>query len=513
MKKLPIGIQTFSEIIEENYCYVDKTDIAYKLVENGKYYFLSRPRRFGKSLFCDTLAEMFKGNKKLFEGLAVYDKWNWEQNYPVLRISFGSGSFKNLQDLYREIKRIFTYNNQQLDLDAELEDVEDPRGVLFTLINNCFARYKQKVVILIDEYDKPVIDNITEKEAATTNRDTLKNFYSAIKDSDQFIRFVFITGVSKFSKMNLFSGLNNLEDITIDTNYATITGYTHEDIQTVFAERLENVDLEKVKKWYNGYNYFGEPIYNPFDILLFLSKNCEFDNYWWETGNPSFLIELLKKEPYYLPDLENITVGKENLNCFDVEKIDLVALLWQTGYLTFDSKIDFGGKIRYKMKIPNLEIMNSLNTLFFDYLTNLGSEKEIKEIAITKSIIDHDFNKMKEILISLFASIPYTNYTNNIIANYEGYYSSVIFAFLATLGFEIIAEDFTNRGRVDLTIKTSDAIVIIEFKVDSSESALKQIKEKKYFEKYRGDGKEIYIVGISFDSSQKNIAEFVYEKM
>ncbi len=513
MKRLPIGIQTFSEIIEDNCFYVDKTEIAYRLASKGKYYFLSRPRRFGKSLFCDTLAEMFKGNKKLFKGLAVYDKWNWEENFPVIRISFGSGGFKDLLDLHREMQRIFAYNNNELGLGAVQNDIEDYRGMLFTIINACYLKYNKKVVIIIDEYDKPVIDNITDREASRINRDTLKNFYSAIKDSDQFIRFVFITGVSKFSKMNLFSGLNNLEDITIDPNYATITGYTHNDIQTIFPEYLEGVDLERVRKWYNGYNYFGAPIYNPFDILLFFSKNGMFRNYWWSTGNPSFLIEKLKEKLLYIPELEQITIGEELLDSFDIEHIDLVALLWHTGYLTFDSLIDYGGKISYKMKIPNLEILYSLNALFFDFLTDLKLFRNTKELPAAKSILEHDFDKMKDVLSALFASIPYSNYANNIIANYEGYYASVVYTFLASIGFEIIAEDITSRGRVDLTIKTQSSIVIIEFKVDSSENALKQIKEKRYFEKYLGNGKDIYLLGIHFDSVKRNVSEFIYEKV
>ena len=513
MKKLPIGIQTFSEIIEDNCYYVDKTAIAHRLIQSGKYYFLSRPRRFGKSLFCDTLGELFKGSKKLFEGLYIYDKWNWEETFPVIRISFGSGSFKNSGSIERKLLSVIKKNVKALSLDFDVDTCLNPGELFEELIATIYEKYNRKVVIIVDEYDKPILDNITNKETALIARETLKNFYSVIKDSDQYIRFVFITGVSKFSKMNLFSGLNNLEDITIDPNYATITGYTQEDVQTVFAEHLKGVDLENVKKWYNGYNYFGEPIYNPFDILLFLSKNGEFRNYWWETGNPSFLITMLKEKRYYLPELENIIVSEEILGRFDIEKIDLVALLWQTGYLTFDHKIDFAGRIRYKMKIPNLEIQYSLNALFLDYLTDLNEQKEAKGLAIAQSLVDRDFDRMKEVLISLFASIPYTNYANNIIANYEGYYSSVVFTFLASIGFEIIAEDTTNRGRIDLTIKTPDCVVIMEFKVDLKESALKQIKEKKYFEKYQGQGRDIYLIGINFDSASKNISEFVYEKM
>ncbi len=513
-KKLPIGIQTFEKIIDGNYCYVDKTGIANTLIENGSYYFLSRPRRFGKSLFLDTLAEIFEGNKELFEGLAIYDKWDWDTKYPVIRISFGSGDFGTADSIKKQIYGII--ERSCIEFDIPTDEVDKQRGIgdtFYNLIAALYSKFKYKVVILIDEYDKPILDNITNREQATSARDILKNFYSAIKDCDRYIRFVFITGVSKFSKMNLFSGLNNLEDITINEEYGTITGYTHNDLQAVFGEHLKGVDLEKVKRWYNGYNYFSEPIYNPFDILLFISNKCEFNNYWWESGNPGFLIEKLKEQKYYIPDLEEITVSRETLNAFDVDNIDLVALLWQTGYLTFDKKIEFAGGMQYKMRIPNFEIQASLNSLFADYLTNIKAEKSKKQLSLYQNILDNDFNSFKETLTSLFASIPYNNYANNIIANYEGYYSSVVFTFLASLGFDIISEDTTSKERIDLTLKTENSIVIIEFKVDSKEKPIEQIKIKKYYDKYLNENKDIYLVGVNFCSEEKNISDFLWEKM
>jgi len=413
----------------------------------------------------------------------------------------------------KEKDNIFDKNNAKyLSPDFSIDNESEFDENFISLIQAVYEKYGKKVVILIDEYDKPILDNITDRENALTAREVLRNFYSAIKDCDRYIRFVFITGVSKFSKMNLFSGLNNLEDITVDSEYAEITGYTHEDLINVFGDRLDGVDLEMVKRWYNGYNYFGEDIYNPFDILLFLSKNNEFRNYWWGTGNPSFLIEKLKTENYYIPDLEQISIGEEALESFDVEHIDLTALLWQTGYLTFDRKITLGNKVRYRMKIPNLEILNSLNSLFFDYLTNLNGKKEDREIALTEALLESDFDKFSESLKSIFSSIPYNNYANNIISEYEGYYSSVVFTLLASQGFEVRSEDTTNHGRIDLTIILPESIVIIEFKVDSKENPIKQIKEKRYFERYTAEGKEIFLVGMCFDSTERNFTEFEWEK-
>ncbi|MEA2099242.1 MAG: AAA family ATPase, partial [Campylobacterota bacterium] len=344
-------------------------------------------------------------------------------------------------------------------------------------------------------------------------RDSLRVFYTVMKDQDQYIKFVFMTGVSKFSKMNLFSGLNNLQDITTMQKYSTICGYTHKDIQTTFKQHLEDVDLEKLKEWYNGYNYFGDAVYNPYDILLFISNDCIYKNYWWGTGNPRFLIEKLKTSHYNIPQLENIITNDETLNSFDIEYIDFVALLWQTGYLTFDKKIlNFDDTYLYKLKVPNREIQSSLNMLFLNYLTN-RPEDIIENKSKIFYDIDSDIQNLETTLRTLFASIPYNNYVKNELAHYEGYYATVVYAYLVSLGFPCVAEDVTNKGRIDLTIKLPNRIVIIEFKVDMKEKALKQIKEKKYYEKYKNDNKEIFIVGICFSSEDKNITEFEWEKI
>lgn len=517
-KKLPIGIQTFADIRDpqQNYAYIDKTSIAYQLITSCKYAFLSRPRRFGKSLFVDTLAEIFKGSKELFEGLAIYDKWDWDNKYPVINISFGSGSYTTDHLINNEFERIFRENNEAHNLQTPYTKPEDAKKSFGLLINECYKKYNKKVVILIDEYDKLILDNIhfEDKTMSFKGRSILKNFYSALKDNDRYLQFVFLTGVSKFSKLNLFSGLNNIEDITIKEEFATITGYTHKDLLNTFPEYLDGVDIEEVKRWYNGYNYFGEPIYNPFDILLFLSNNCKFSNYWWETGNPSFLIELFKKGKYYIPDFQNENVDKEVLNSFDIEEINLVALLWQTGYLTFDKRIVMMNIESYRMKVPNAEIQHSLNKLFIDYLTNLKAEKTPKITKALQAFLSNRPEEIKDVLISLFAAIPYNNYVNNTIHNFEGYYSSVIYTFLSCLTFETICEDSTNKGRIDLTLKTPDSIYIFEFKVDASEeNAICQIEQRKYYEKYIADGKDIYLVGIHFDSDSKNIREFDWRKL
>ncbi len=511
MKYLPIGIQTLSKIIEGNFVYVDKTEIAYNLIQKEGYYFLSRPRRFGKSLFLDTLKEIFEGNKELFKGLYIYDKWDWKVKYPVLRLSLGSGVIKTIEKLNKRLNSILGDANKAIGINCQSSD---PQECFKELIQKASEKYNQKVVILIDEYDKPILDNITDKEVAHEMRDVMKDFYGIIKDNDAYVQFVFITGVSKFSKMNLFSGLNNLEDITLHPDYGNICGYTHNDLLTVFKEHLRGADMQMVKQWYNGYNYFGDKVYNPFDILLFISNKFEFRNYWWSTGNPSFLIDLLKTGNYYIPELENFTANEEILNTFDVEKIELVALLWQTGYLTIIDKIKDIFGIEYKLGIPNKEIRISLNNLFITYLTGETTEKLKQQKKLLSMLRNVDLDGLKNALFSLFASIPYSNFTNNKLPEYEGYYASVVYAYLASIGLDIIPEDITNLGRMDLSVKLEDKLFVFEFKLTekASGNALKQIKEKKYWEKYQ-DFDNIYLIGIEFSREKRNIIGYEWEKV
>jgi hypothetical protein len=514
-KKLPIGIQTFRDIRNpsDNYVYIDKTATALELIQSGRYYFLSRPRRFGKSLFLDTLSEIFKGSKHLFEGLGIFDKWDWADTSPVIRISFAVGDFSSLDGINFRIKSILDENCNNLGIPQPAADMVQAGDYFKKVIRTVSEKYSVKVVILIDEYDKPILDNIhlDDKTPATDARSVLREFYSAIKDSDEFIRFVFITGVSKFSKLNLFSGLNNLNDITISKKYSTIAGYTHSDLEKSFRGHFDGVNMDEVKSWYNGYNYFGEPVYNPFDILLFLENGCEFRNYWWETGNPSFLIETLKKNHRHIPELANIEVSEEILNAFDIENIDIAALLWQTGYLTFKEKLIVADRVNYVLKVPNLEVQNSLNYLFFGYLTNLESDR-LKHInSAARALLSADMGRFEQSVRVLFASIAHQNYSNNPVAEYEGYYASVMFTFLSSLGFHAVAEETTNLGRIDLALKAENGVFLFEFKVDAKEeAALMQIKEKKYYEKHLGN-KPVYLIGMHFCSTERNISAFDWE--
>ncbi|ADR19827.1 ATP-binding protein [Calditerrivibrio nitroreducens] len=510
MKKLPIGIQNFREIIEDNYIYIDKTEEAYQLVSNYKYVFLSRPRRFGKSLFVDTLKELFEGNKKLFEGLYIYDKWNWDEKYPVIKISW-AGDLQTLESVKLVALDIFKLNQEILGIICD--NTTDPGSCFRDLIRKTYKKYGKKVVILIDEYDKPILDVIENVEQAKVNRGFLRSLYSIIKDNDAYIRFAFLTGVSKFSKASIFSGLNMLTDISLNPKFGNICGYTQRDIETSFKDYFVDVDMEKVKRWYNGYNFLKDNVYNPFDILQFISNGFLFRNYWFETGTPSFLIKLIKERNYFLPKLTNLIVDDKILSSFDIENIDLEVILFQSGYLTIEKVIQTPRSIGYKLRIPNLEVQISLNDYILRYLFNHREANYIQNQSYD-AFYNGDLDVIRDNLTTLFSSIPYTNYTNNELKLYEGFYASVVYSYLASLGFDLIGEDVTNKGRIDLTVFASDKVYIIEFKVDGVKSeALKQIKEKRYYEKYFNDNKEIYLVGIEFSSSEKNIVNFEWEKL
>ncbi|MDR0379664.1 MAG: AAA family ATPase, partial [Candidatus Accumulibacter sp.] len=279
-KKLPIGIQTFAKIREADYYYVDKTPFALRLIEEGTVYFLSRPRRFGKSLFLDTLSELFAGNEPLFRGLYCHDQWDWQTKYPVIRISFAEGIMESREGLDARIHRILAENERRLGVPKGEGDIPDR---FIDLIQAAEARFGQRAVILVDEYDKPILDKLSNPELAREMRDGLRNLYSVIKGQDAHVKFAFLTGVSKFSKVNIFSGLNNLKDITLDVRYSSICGYTEADVDTVFAPELEGLDRDKIRHWYNGYNWRGEAVYNPFDLLLLFDCR-EFRSFWFETG-------------------------------------------------------------------------------------------------------------------------------------------------------------------------------------------------------------------------------------
>ena len=503
MKKLPVGIQTFRTIIEDDYLYIDKTELARSLIENYRYLFLSRPRRFGKSLFLDTLHNIFEGNRELFRGLLIEKLWNWEVKYPVIRISF-SGGINSTADLEADLLYILQSNEKRLGL--KCENRVRPQHFFAELIEKAYEKYHQKVVILIDEYDKPILDNIENIPEALLIRNGMRNFYTKIKENDRYLRFAFLTGVSKFAKVSIFSGLNNLEDISLNPDYGNICGYTQLDLDTTFAPYLEGVDMEKVKRWYNGYNFLGDTVYNPFDILLFIKNNHRFKNYWFETGTPSFLIELIKKNNYFIPRFNGLQVNESLLNSFDIQNLNLETILFQSGYLTIKRQLPLDMGFGYELGFPNMEVRISFNDYLLQSMTTVSENEPIRR-ELFALLMSGDVAGLEPAIKRLFASIAYNNYTNNDIARFEGFYASVLYAYFSSMVVGMIAEDASNMGRIDLTLVAGGRTFLFEFKVSDGEP-LEQIRKMKYYEKYEG---ERYLIGIVFDPKARNVSKFEWE--
>ena len=510
-RKLPIGIQTFRRVREDGCYYVDKTSYIERLVDDGTHFFLSRPRRFGKSLFLDTLKELFEGSKGLFEGLAISGGWNWSIRYPVVRLSFGGGYFREAGDLRADVADRL----RELEEDA---GIEDPPGTgpgrLRHLVRRLHQRTGQRVVVLIDEYDKPILDALDVPDIARANRDYLRGLYAVIKDCDAHIRFSFITGVSKFSKVSLFSGLNNLTDITLESAYSGICGYTEADLDEVFAAELPSLDRDRIREWYNGYSWLGdEKVYNPFDILLLFRRHA-FEAHWFDTGTPAFLVETLARRQVRSLDLESMPASHDLLSTFDVDDIAPEALLFQTGYLTIQQAEELDGEALYRLGYPNREVRQGINRSLLRHMVRDGTRQMANSVRLRRLLGSDDFEGMREVFHAFYASIPYEWYTNNDIARFEGYYASVFYSYFAGLGLNVAVEDSTSRGRLDMVLRLENRVYLFEFKVVEQAgegTAMAQLKARGYADKYRGTGEPVHLVGVEFSSEERNIVSFEVE--
>ena len=508
-RRLPIGIQTFREVREDGCYYVDKTPYVDHLLESGKHFFLSRPRRFGKSLFLDTVKELFEGSEELFRGLAIHGgDWDWSVRRPVIRISFGSGHFAGDGDLRVEVA----------DRLREMEDaagIADPpagaAGRLRHLIRTLREHTGRRVVMLVDEYDKPILDALHAPEVARANRDYLRGLYAVVKDCDADIRFSFITGVSKFSKVSLFSGLNNLTDITLDPHYSAICGYTEADLDAVFAPELPGLDREAIREWYNGYSWLGEEkVYNPFDILL-LFRNREFKAHWFETGSPTFLVDTLFRRRVRSVDLDGMLPSDDVLSTFDVDEIAPEALLFQTGYLTILRRERRAGETFYRLGYPNREVRQGLNRSLLDRMVGDPSRRAAHSVRLYDVLAANDLDGLQELFHAFYASIPHQWYTNNDIADYEGFYASVFYSYFAGLGLDVAVEESTSRGRLDMAVRFEGRVYVFEFKVVEQAgegTAMAQLLERGYADKYRAPGVPVHVVGVEFSSASRNVVAF-----
>ena len=509
-RRLPIGMQTFRKLREEHCYYVDKTPYIERLLDQGSHYFLSRPRRFGKSLLLDTLKELFEGNEELFTGLDIHDRgdWSWSAPHPVVRLDFAGGSFKEPGYL-------------QTNLAAQLDGMEVASGVsprydtaperFGYLIRSLHERSGQRVAVLVDEYDKPILDALETPEIACANRDYLRGLYGVIKARDAHVRFTFVTGVSKFTKVSLFSDLNNLTDITLDRRYSGICGYTEDDLEAVFAPELAGLDRERVREWYNGYRWRGaEKVYNPYDVLL-LFDSREFKAHWFETGTPAFLVDRLFERRVASVALDSMLGTEDLLSAFDVGKIGTEALLFQTGYLTITAEEELGGMALYRLGYPNREVRQSLNRVLLRQLVQDTERQTANSMRLARLLEAHDCAGLKELFHAFFASIPYHWYTNNAIADYEGFYASVVYSYFAALGYDIAVEESSSHGRLDMAVRTGGHVYLFEFKVAEMAppgSALAQLRERRYADNYRGGGEPIHLIGVEFSRETRNVTAF-----
>ena len=511
-RRLPIGIQTFRKIREDSCYYVDKTAYIRELVDGGQHYFLSRPRRFGKSLLLDTIKELFEGNEALFRGLDIHDQWDWNIRRPVLRISFGSGQFSKPGELQARFGEMLDPIGRSAGVSLEGATAAGSFTALIKALRESGGR---RVAVLVDEYDKPILDALDAPEVARANRDFLRGIYSVIKDCDESVKFTLLTGVSKFSKVGLFSGLNNLMDITLDPAYSAICGYREQDLDKVFAPELEGLDRDKVRRWYNGYGWRGkEKLYNPFDILL-LFRQREFKAHWFETGSPKFLIDTLLRRGVPTLELDGMVTTEALLSAFDVDEMSIEALLFQTGYLTITEEVERGGRIRYRLGYPNQEVRQSLNERLLMALLPDAARRRADDAPLRELLAASDFAGLEAFFRSLFAGVPHQWHLNNRLEDYEGYYASVIYSCFASQGFDLTAEDSSSTGRSDMVVHGDEGVHIFEFKLveDGPQGkALAQIKEKGYADKYLHLNQPIHLIGVEFSKAQRNIAAFEVER-
>jgi hypothetical protein len=508
-KKLPIGIQTFRKIIEEDCVYADKTEYLYRLLAQGGAYFLSRPRRFGKSLLLDTLAELLQGQRQLFQGFWI-DASDYDfKRYPVVRLDM------SLVDSNADILERSIMNRLAEIAQAESLDIsgDSPMDVLIRLLNALNAKYGEKVVVLVDEYDKPILDHIGDAVAAEANRAVLSSFYGVMKGMDRVLRFVFITGVTKFTKTSIFSGLNNLRDITLHPDYANICGLTDKDVDALFRDRMEDAGNfpEILRKWYDGYSWDGKThVYNPFSLLNFFDSK-QLADYWYESGSPKFLIELLRKKPQNFFEVENVVVDQNILNRFDISDIPLIPLLFQTGYLTIRSVETKDYARLYTLGFPNLEVRQAFSRQTAEALTYASETSAYSAWLKMRTALENGSpEELGDVLAGLFASIPYQLHIPE-----EAYYHSLFLAVMIQLGFSFQGETSVAGGRADGILEMSNGrVYVMEMKYkkcrpDAGEKekqslldgaiqdAMAQILDRGYADPFKGSGKTIFRVAVA----------------
>ena len=519
MEKIATDTYSFERLREEGFTYVDKTDELYAMAsgESGVQFFMARPRRFGKSLAVSTLKHLFEGRRELFQGLKIEPKWDWSKKWPVLHLDMGSCQTKTIPELHKRWREILA--NECVRNGISFRDDENPATAFERVANDLAAMSPDgRMVLLVDEYDKPLLGHLMKPDVAEF-RDALKAFYSVIKTLEGKQRFTFITGVSKFSKVSIFSDLNNLNDWTMDLTAATLFGYTHEEVKAYFPGRIqalaeangltEEEAFDKIIEWYDGYRFHPSARYviNPVSLGQCFQKK-EFNDYWSSTAVPTFLIDILKKNPL---DFSTVGISDASLNAYEPDNPQIVTLLYQTGYLTIKSFKQMGTARRYELKFPNLEIENS----FLDHLVSayVGKNFDVSTgyaYAAGEALYEHDVPKFMKALKSFFTDIPYdmTDRQN------EQMWQTIVYVVLRSIGINVNGEVKTHDGRIDLVVDLPNDVYILEMKLDRpAAEAMEQIKGKDYAGKYELSGKRITLIGISFSAEKRTIVEDLVEKL
>lgn len=505
IRKYPIGIQSFSEIRKGGYLYVDKTAYIHRLVETGKFYFLSRPRRFGKSLLVDTMSELFSGNKELFEGLWIEHHWDWRQTSPVIRFHLAQLPYEQ-GNLIEALKAGIQKNAHRLGIQLSADNIKE---LFVELIEK--ASQKGKVVILIDECDKPIIDYVNNPKIMEENRLIMKRFYSILKDCDKLIRLLFLTGVSQFSQISIFSDLNNLRNITLVSQFGGLTGITQSELEHYFAPEIQerkNIEpdiLNLIKRWYDGYTWnLKDWVYNPYSLLnYFADPELTFTNFWFQTGTPTYLISHLSR--HRIHDLEEIKIGANDLNYFDPENTPIGSILFQTGYLTLKQR-SVSGQV-YTLGFPNIEVKSSfLDNLLAIYRGTYPSSSMPTIETIQDALYVKDIDRLIQELNALIASIPFDHWQGD----KASIFNIIIYLTFRLSGIDVETEIHSAKGRCDLLIQTSHYVYVIELKLDGSAiEAIEQIISKEYLAKFSTDQRRKVAIGINCSSQEKKITDYI----
>jgi hypothetical protein len=520
LKPLPVGESDLASILKGNCIYIDKTKDVYNLVTHRGKYFLSRPRRFGKSTLISTFYEIFRGNRELFKDQWIYNSdYSWDE-YPIIRISFTGAEDKELTSYIKhKLHKIAIHYQVSEQLNIDELDYNEYFG---DLLESLYQKYQRQVVVLIDEYDKPILDVIEDVALAEKKRDILKGFYGVMKGADEHLRFVFLTGVTRFAKVGIFSGLNNLDDISMDEKYATICGITQAELETNFSDYIDQLAhkqdlthdecISEIKRWYNGF-YFSEnlsealSVYNPFSTLLLFEKN-KFTNYWFASSSSAFLIKLIKKNPNFnLQSLDKVEMSIEDFDSFEIDNLNLNAIMYQAGYLTIKG-YDKENMI-YSLGYTNYEIDKTFKSnLLSSYLVS-GIPSSGLIFELYKAFINQQLELMIEKFKEIFFNIDYS-----VKIDEEKTFQNIIYLIFILLGFRIDKEHKTNIGRIDAIVFHNDNVYIFEFKKNkTAKDAISQIHDKGYYKQYQNTGKNIYLIGMNYNTVRREIDDYLIEQI